>query len=285
MQMTLARIYKKAGLENPKELAAGNMEDEVTMTGPLRAVLELITATIEEEQSLTEEQSMSGKDKLTTALTKAGIDTSEPINVKIINKATGKEQIVKYDGDSFSNANVEEGLKDKIVLGATCFILASGLISCTKGGGGYGYNVSVKSITYDLDKPGRTEEVTVVTPNGERTEMVNPGDTARFTWFGHGIHVATKPSAQELQIAAFGATIRREQSSNNGRGYPANHFKSAAEIEIKSNPGYTDESSGEPAPSIHEHEDYKVGKASISQFPERWAEFKQENPVQNYENL
>jgi hypothetical protein len=51
MQMTLARIYKKAGLENPKELAAGTMEAEETMTGPLDAVLELIQGTIESESS------------------------------------------------------------------------------------------------------------------------------------------------------------------------------------------------------------------------------------------
>ena len=132
MQMALARIYKMAGLENPKELAAGNMEDEVTMTGPLRAVLELITATIEDEQSLTEEQDTSGKDKLTTALTKAGIDTSEPVNVKLINKETGKEQIVTLDNGKFMDASVDEGLKDKLLIGATCFILASGLISCQK---------------------------------------------------------------------------------------------------------------------------------------------------------
>jgi hypothetical protein len=132
MQMTLARIYKKAGLENPKELAAGNMEDEVTMTGPLRAVLELITATIEDEQSLTEEQDASGKGKLISALKKAGVDTKETVNVKLINKETGKEEIVTLDNGKFVDTPMEEGLKDKLLIGATCFILASGLISCNQ---------------------------------------------------------------------------------------------------------------------------------------------------------
>lgn len=79
-----------------------------------------------------EESSESKKDKLDTALQKAGIDTSKAINVKIVNKTTGKEQVVKYNGESFSNPAMKEGLKDKLVIAATCLILSSGMISCTK---------------------------------------------------------------------------------------------------------------------------------------------------------
>ena len=231
-----------------------------------------------------EEASASGKSKLSSALQKAGIDTSKAINVKIVNKATGKEQIVKYDGESFSTPAMEEGLKDTLMLGATCFILATGAISCTKAGGGFGYNVSVKGITHDLQKGDRTKEITIVTPSGERTEMVNPGDTARFTWGGHGIYVKTKPNAEELQTAAFGAAVRRERSSNNGKGYDASRYiVDATKSEIKLNPGYTDGSAGEPAESIYDHEDYKIGRNAISEFPERWEDFKQMNPVRDYE--
>ena len=42
----LTQIYRKAGRRNAKELAAGNMEDEVTMTGPLSAVVSLIKDTV-----------------------------------------------------------------------------------------------------------------------------------------------------------------------------------------------------------------------------------------------
>lgn len=42
----LTQIYKKAGRRDAKELAAGNMEDEVTMTGPLSAVVSLIKDTV-----------------------------------------------------------------------------------------------------------------------------------------------------------------------------------------------------------------------------------------------
>jgi hypothetical protein len=42
----LTQIYKKAGRRDAKELATGNMEDEVTMTGPLSAVVSLIKDTV-----------------------------------------------------------------------------------------------------------------------------------------------------------------------------------------------------------------------------------------------
>jgi hypothetical protein len=180
--------------------------------------------------------------------------------------------------------SMEEGIKDIIKTGIVCTMLASGLVSCTKSGGGFGYNVSVKGITHDLQKGDRTKEVTVVTPSGERTEMVNPGDTARFTWGGHAIYVRQKPTSEELQTAAFGAAIRREQSSNNGRGYDSNRYiVDATKSEIKLNPGYTDGSAGAPAESIYDHEDYKIGRNAINEYPERWEEFKVMNPIQDYE--
>jgi len=46
VQDLLMQIYKKAGRSDAKELAAGNMEDEVTMTGPLSAVVSLIKDTM-----------------------------------------------------------------------------------------------------------------------------------------------------------------------------------------------------------------------------------------------
>ena len=49
LQMLLTQIYQKAGMEDAEELAAGNMEDEVTMTGPVSAVVSLIKDTMEDE--------------------------------------------------------------------------------------------------------------------------------------------------------------------------------------------------------------------------------------------
>jgi len=51
LQNSLMQIYKKAGRKDAKELAAGNMEDEITMTGPLSALVSLIKDTLSEPQS------------------------------------------------------------------------------------------------------------------------------------------------------------------------------------------------------------------------------------------
>ena len=54
LQMLLTQIYQKAGMEDAEELAAGNMEDEVTMTGPVSAVVRLIKDTIEDAELFSE---------------------------------------------------------------------------------------------------------------------------------------------------------------------------------------------------------------------------------------
>ena len=43
----LTQIYQKMGADDAEGLAAGNMEDEVTMTGPVSAVVSLIKDTIQ----------------------------------------------------------------------------------------------------------------------------------------------------------------------------------------------------------------------------------------------
>ena len=46
----LTQIYQKMGAEDAEGLAAYNMEDEVTMTGPVSAVVTLIKDTFEESK-------------------------------------------------------------------------------------------------------------------------------------------------------------------------------------------------------------------------------------------
>ena len=49
LENILMQIYQKMGAEDAEGLAASNMEDEVTMTGPVSAVVSLIKDTAEEE--------------------------------------------------------------------------------------------------------------------------------------------------------------------------------------------------------------------------------------------
>ena len=102
--------------------------------------LDLTELIKEELKNIREEENQSGKEKLISSLEKAGIDTNNPVNIKLINKETGKEKIVTMNSDgTFSDAKIDESLKDKLIIGATCFILASGLVSCKKE---EGYNLS-----------------------------------------------------------------------------------------------------------------------------------------------
>jgi hypothetical protein len=256
------------------------------MSNKILSFLEFSSIT-ESEMMLDIDQILSPEKKaqLMDQLQKIGITKDTPGEFKFVDdEGIEHTLMLSPEGEIVIMESMEEGIKDIIKTGIVCTMLASGLVSCTKSGGGFGYNVSVKGITHDLQKGDRTKEVTVVTPSGERTEMVNPGDTARFTWGGHAIYVRQKPTSEELQTAAFGAAIRREQSSNNGRGYDSNRYiVDATKSEIKLNPGYTDGSAGAPAESIYDHEDYKIGRNAINEYPERWEEFKVMNPIQDYE--
>jgi hypothetical protein len=51
LESILMQIYKKMGRSDAEELASGNMEDEVTMTGPVSAVVSLIKDTVSDDAS------------------------------------------------------------------------------------------------------------------------------------------------------------------------------------------------------------------------------------------
>ena len=54
-----------------------------------------------------------------------------------------------------------------------CTILASGAVSCTKQGTGYGYNLNTTPVTYYLDKGTPNKEMTIMTPQGDKTINVD----------------------------------------------------------------------------------------------------------------
>ena len=60
----LTQIYQKMGAEDAEGLAAGNMEDEVTMTGPVSAVVSLIKDTIQGSSPSKSPKSIDIKDVL-----------------------------------------------------------------------------------------------------------------------------------------------------------------------------------------------------------------------------
>lgn len=66
---------------------------------------------------------------LMIALKKAGIEVEDDMNVEL-KGPTGKTKIVTVNSDG--KVTMDEGIKDKLVIAATCLVLASGLVSCTK---------------------------------------------------------------------------------------------------------------------------------------------------------
>jgi len=83
----------------------------------------------EEIKKVLKEESISDN-TLMKALKKAGIEVTDDMNVEL-KGPTGKTKVVTVN----SNGNVtmnEAGIQDKLVIAATCFILATGLVSCTK---------------------------------------------------------------------------------------------------------------------------------------------------------
>jgi hypothetical protein len=90
---------------------------------------EVFTNTKSNKQSSLKETSIP-ENKLMTALKKAGIKVTDDMNVEL-KGPTGKTKIVTVNSDGNVTMN-EVGLKDKLAIAATCLVLASGLVSCTK---------------------------------------------------------------------------------------------------------------------------------------------------------
>ena len=90
--------------------------------------LELKELIKEEIKKVLKEASIP-ENKLMTALKKAGIKVTDDMNVEL-KGPTGKTKIVTVNSDG--KVTMDEGIKDKLVIAATCLVLASGLVSCTK---------------------------------------------------------------------------------------------------------------------------------------------------------
>jgi hypothetical protein len=211
------------------------------------------------------------------------ISKGNKAKVKFINKKTNKTKEVIFDPSDDGFDNLNELSKKDIMIGITCTILASGLVSCKKEESGFGYNIGYKWIAYNLDKTSNSSKI-IVTPTGEKEIKIDSSDTARSGWAGHGMYVNIIPSPEELQIASFGAAISAEKRYNNGQGKPSSLAVDVTEVEISKSPGY-ESSKGDPLDSIKDHKSYEDGLSYIKKHPDQWEKFKQENPLSKYKNI
>lgn len=170
-------------------------------------------------------------DQLKFQLAKVGIDKVHPGAFKLVDKrkGTAKPNTITYmsvdkTGEVKPEENMEEGLKDKILTGVVCTILASGMVSCTKEDtAGFGYNVSSKSTEYTLGKGTPNKKVTISTPMGDEEHEVDStlGDT-KFYSGGQPLKFGRPMTPTEALIIKIGHAYQTEKNMNNKKGTPAN---------------------------------------------------------------
>jgi hypothetical protein len=68
--------------------------------------------------------------------------------------------------------SMDEGIKDIIKTGIVCTMLASGMISCTKEGSGYGYNLGFSGFKYNIN-PAGDKTISVFSTNGVQQYKVD----------------------------------------------------------------------------------------------------------------
>jgi hypothetical protein len=169
-------------------------------------------------------------DQLRFQLAKVGIDKVHPGMFKFVDKRKAvKPNTITYmsmdkTGEIKPEENMDEGLKDKLLTGVVCTVLASGMVSCTKDNtAGFGYNVSSRATEYTLDKGTPNKTVTISTPTGDEEHKVDStlGNT-KFYAGSQGIKFGRPMTPTEALIIRIGHAYQTEKNMNNKRGTPAN---------------------------------------------------------------
>jgi hypothetical protein len=161
---------------------------------------------------------------LKSQLAKVGIDKAHPGTFKVIDKRkdTPKANTITYmsvddNGEIKPEDNVEEGLKDKIMAGVVCTILATGMVSCTKPNtDGFGYNVNSKATEYVVGKGTPNKTVTISTPQGDQEVEVDStmGDT-KYYFGSQGLKFGRPLTPTEALIIKIGHAYQTEKKQNN----------------------------------------------------------------------
>jgi len=148
-----------------------------------------------------------------------------PVDVKIIDKrkgSNGKEKTITMGQDESGNIKVmevDEAIKDKLMVGIVCTILASGLVSCTKDTSGVGYNFGARKTTYDISNqknPNSKIKISSVDA-GEKTYDVDStsGVLDRFvTSSGGKFKRAMSPTEAKIMLAGKAYQAERIGNTN-----------------------------------------------------------------------
>lgn len=126
--LNIQAYFMQKATKITKMEASGNDIDLLIVTDHNVNSPEVFTNTKSNKQSSLKETSIP-ENTLMKALKKAGIEVTDDMNVEL-KGPTGKTKIVTVNPDG--KVTMDEGIKDKLVIAATCLVLASGLVSCTK---------------------------------------------------------------------------------------------------------------------------------------------------------
>lgn len=148
-----------------------------------------------------------------------------PVDVKIIDKRkghNGEEKTITMGQDESGNIKVmevDEAIKDKLMVGIVCTILASGLVSCTKDTGGVGYNFGAHRTTYDISNqknPNSKIKISSI-DSDEKTYDVDSasGKLDRFgTSAGGKFKRAMSPTEAEIMKAGRAYQVEKQANTS-----------------------------------------------------------------------
>lgn len=218
------------------------------------------------------------KEDVTTQLKKElGKFGAGEFQVKLIDKRPGhsdKTVTMKLDGKGdVSTTKIDESLKDKLMIGIVCTIMASGMVSCTKPGNGFGYNLDYTPIEYNPTKGTPNKTIDFLTPQGVKSVKVDSTLSKIGSSGSSGIYVKTQPTDAEIIVLKYGALINREQSYNNGNGTnPSTYMIQVPfnKITLDKGDGNLYKTSGEADMEIRDYGYFKQGLEAMKNDPDRF---------------
>jgi hypothetical protein len=162
----------------------------------------------EKIQNLVQQLSLAGITKNTPGVFKF-VD-NDGINYKLMMTPTGKIEIIE---------ELTEGIKDNLLTGVVCTMLASGMISCKKDTSGFGYNFSSQATEYTLGKGDSNKKVLFSGPNGDEELKVDSNLAKQSTFWGsQGSKFTRAITPTEALILKAGHAYSMEKKQNNGQG-------------------------------------------------------------------
>ena len=157
-------------------------------------------------------------------LSKVGITKSTPGKFKFVDDE-GMEYMLMMTptGEIEILDEMTEGIKDKLITGVICTMLASGLVSCQKDTQGFGYNVGARATVHKLSQGEKNKKVVISTPWGEEEHDVDSNlAVTRYFSSGSGMKVKRPLTPTEALIIKAGQAYQTEKNMNNKRGTDPN---------------------------------------------------------------